>query len=140
MNGNKYRNILIIIIGVTIMAMIYLFLKNKNTNKNNNFKNNQNMTLVETMTVPEIDVNETSNGSKQFCIMHQDDSANLETKCSTLTKSNCKKSECCTLVDDYKCMAGSADGPVFKYDKFGKSIPIDTYFYMNKCYGPGCTK
>ena len=132
MNENKYRNIFIIV-GIAIMAMIYLFLKNKiaANKKNNN---------IETMTVQEIDVNETSNGSKQFCMMHQEDSANLENKCSILAKSNCKKSECCVLVDDYKCMAGNADGPVFKYDKSGKSIPIDTYFYMNKCYGSGCTK
>ena len=81
-----------------------------------------------------------SDGASNFCDMHQGDPVTMEKQCSTLATMNCKKLKCCALVNGNKCMAADATGPIFGYNSDGTSIPIDTYYYMNKCFGPGCLK
>jgi hypothetical protein len=81
-----------------------------------------------------------SDGASNFCDIYQEDPATMEKQCSTLAVTNCKKSKCCAFVNSNKCMAADATGPIFGYNSDGTSIPIDTYYYMNKCFGPGCLK
>lgn len=79
-------------------------------------------------------------GHTNFCRKHQQDPVNMEKQCSTLAESNCKRSPCCNWTNNSKCMAGDATGPTFKYNSDGTMIPIDSYYYMNKCFGPKCLK
>jgi len=81
-----------------------------------------------------------SDGASHFCDMHQEDPVTMEKQCSALATMNCKKSKCCAYVNGNKCMAANAMGPIFGYNSDGTSIPIDSYYYMNKCFGPGCLK
>jgi hypothetical protein len=75
---------------------------------------------------------------KSFCKLYEGQSHHLEGACAGLTETNCKSSSCCGWLDGKKCVAGSANGPTYNSDSSGKTLPIDTYYYMNKCYGLGC--
>lgn len=75
---------------------------------------------------------------KSFCKLYEGQSHNLEGACENLTRANCKKSSCCGWLNDSKCVAGNSSGPTFDSDSTGKTLPIDTYYYMNKCSGSGC--
>ena len=130
--SNKYLNILIIFLLFSILLVLY-----------NKYSRSCKKIVTESMTIlDETDelVEDMTDGSKNFCRENQEDPVNMNTKCAILSNANCKMSECCALVNDDKCMAGDANGPVFKNDSDGKSIPIDSYYYMNKCYGPSCLK
>ena len=132
--SNKYVTILIIFLLFSILLVLY--------NKYH-YPRSCKKIVTESMTIlDETDelVEDMTNGSKNFCSENQEDPVNMNTKCAVLSNTNCKMSECCALVNDDKCMAGDANGPVFKNDSDGKSIPIDSYYYMNKCYGPSCLK
>jgi hypothetical protein len=61
-----------------------------------------------------------------------------ETECSKLTNYNCNLTSCCVWTSDNKCKAGSIKGPTFNSDSKGKTIPLDYYYYQNKCYGTNC--
>ena len=132
--SNKYITFLIIFILFSILLVLY----NKYP-----YTRSCKKVITESMTILDENdelVEDMMNGSKNFCSENQEDPVNMNTKCSILSNANCKMSECCALVNDNKCMAGDANGPVFKNDSDGKSIPIDSYYYMNKCYGPSCLK
>jgi len=132
--SNKYVTILIIF----LLFLIFLVLYNKYL-----YPRSCKKIATESMTIlDETDelVEDMTDGSKNFCRENQADPVNMNTKCAILSNANCKMSECCALVNDDKCMAGDANGPVFKNDSDGKSIPIDSYYYMNKCYGKSCLK
>lgn len=134
--SNKHVTILIIFLLFLIFLVLfnnYYFRKPVTellTGLNEELPKDETDELVEDMT----------DGSKNFCRENQEDPVNMNTKCAILSNANCKMSECCALVNDDKCMAGDTNGPVFKNDSDGKSIPIDSYYYMNKCYGPSCLK
>lgn len=75
-----------------------------------------------------------------FCNKFGGDSSQLEGACGRLTSKNCKSSSCCVFINGNKCSAGGITGPTFKTNKDGNKITVDNYYYMNKCYGTGCTK
>lgn len=132
--SNKYITFLIIFLLFSIFVVLY--------NKYH-YPRSCKKPVRESMTIlDETDelVEDMTDGSKNFCRENQEDPVNMNTKCAILSNANCKMSECCALVNDDKCMAGDTNGPVFKNDSDGKSIPIDSYYYMNKCYGPSCLK
>lgn len=76
-------------------------------------------------------------GNSAFCETHK--GFDQETSCNSLTKSNCNSTSCCVWMNDGKCKAGNKSGPVFNSDSTGKSIPIKSYSFQNKCYGNGCS-
>lgn len=78
----------------------------------------------------------TMNSNSAFCETHK--GFDQETSCNSLTKSNCNLTSCCVWMNDGKCKAGNKSGPVFNSDTNGKSIPIESYLFQNKCYGNGC--
>ena len=78
----------------------------------------------------------TTDSSKAFCETNK--GFNLETSCNNLTKYNCGLTSCCILTSDNKCKAGNQDGPLFGSDSKGKTIPLDYYYFQNKCYGGKC--
>ncbi len=62
----------------------------------------------------------------------------LQQECSMLTGTKCGETSCCVWANG-KCAAGNSRGILFKRDKFGEPINVDTYYYQNKCYGPSCS-
>jgi hypothetical protein len=77
-----------------------------------------------------------NSGSQAFCESHS--GFDLETSCNNLTKYNCGVTSCCIWTSDNKCKAGNASGPTFHSDDKGKSLPLDYYYFQNKCYGEKC--
>ncbi len=73
---------------------------------------------------------------KAFCDTHS--GYDLEKSCQKLTKYNCGLTSCCVWAGDKKCKAGNVSGPLFNSDSNGKTIPIDYYYFQNKCYGEKC--
>jgi hypothetical protein len=80
----------------------------------------------------------TISSSKAFCEVNK--GAKQETSCNALTKYNCNLTSCCIWTSDNKCKAGNQNGPLFGSDSKGKTIPLDYYYFQNKCYGPNCSK
>ena len=78
----------------------------------------------------------TTDSSKAFCDTNK--GFNLETSCNKLTKYNCGLTSCCIWTSDNKCKAGNKNGPLFNSDSKGKTIPLDFYYFQNKCYGEKC--
>ena len=116
-----------ILYGLLLVLLILIYMNHKK-------KITENFVDIDTLT------SSISDGASNFCEMHQEDPAIMEKQCSTLAVMNCKKSKCCAYVNGNKCMAANASGPTFGYNSDGTSIPIDSYYYMNKCFGPGCLK
>ena len=62
----------------------------------------------------------------------------LEKSCNSLTKQNCGLTSCCVWTSDNKCKAGNKSGPIFNSNSKGKTVPLDYYYFQNKCYGEKC--
>ena len=74
-----------------------------------------------------------------FCESNEDDKEDLEKKCSSLTKKNCKSVDCCILLNGVKCVTGDMTGPSYENRHVNKETPGDDYwYYKNKCYGKKC--
>lgn len=78
----------------------------------------------------------TTDSSKAFCETNK--GFNLETSCNALKKYNCGLTSCCIWTSDSKCKAGNQNGALFGSDSKGKTIPLDYYYFQNKCYGDKC--
>jgi regulatory protein YycI of two-component signal transduction system YycFG len=76
--------------------------------------------------------------SDAFCKVNK--GAQQENSCINLTQDNCNQTSCCIWTSDKKCKAGNQDGPLFGSDSNGKTIPLDYYYFQNKCYGKKCPK
>ena len=75
-----------------------------------------------------------------FCKFYDSDASakNLNESCGKLTKGNCVNSKCCVWGqkgETRKCYAGDKNGPIFKTDNESNKLDVDSYYYMNKCYG-----
>jgi hypothetical protein len=81
-----------------------------------------------------------SDPAVSFCKVFESKSSQLETACGNLTIDNCKNSKCCVWFNGNKCSAGGVTGPTYKTDAGGNPITVDNFYYMNKCYGNGCSK
>lgn len=78
------------------------------------------------------------NSRDNFCKSYLGNTLELESECNKLTKTNCIQTPCCVFTqtsETGKCMAGNIDGPIYKTDKDGKLITIDSYYYMGKHKG-----
>ena len=73
---------------------------------------------------------------KAFCETNK--GFTLEKSCNNLTKQNCNLTSCCVWTSDNKCKAGNENGPLFNSDSNGKTIPLDYYYFQNKCFGENC--
>lgn len=73
-----------------------------------------------------------------FCKNNQTDAAKLEKGCNNLSRDNCNTVNCCVYLNGSKCVAGDKTGPTFSTDNSGKTVDVDTYYFRNKCHGPGC--
>ena len=84
-----------------------------------------------------LEMNSVSNPEKGFCEHYQGNFVELEKSCNTLSQKNCNSTECCTYLNNTKCVSGSVDGPTYQSEG-GNKITVDNYYYMNKCYGHNC--
>lgn len=76
------------------------------------------------------------NESEAFCETNK--GFTLEKACNELTKQNCNLTSCCVWTSNNKCKAGNKNGALFNSDSKGKTIPLDYYYFQNKCYGNRC--
>jgi hypothetical protein len=72
--------------------------------------------------------------SENFCESYLGNTIELDKACNQLTESNCSDVRCC-VYGNGKCMAGDVSGPIYKTDKDGKLITMDSYYYLGKCRG-----
>lgn len=49
-------------------------------------------------------------------------------------KDACLQTNCCIYLNERKCVAGNAHGPLHPHDEEGHLIDVDTYCYKDKCY------
>lgn len=92
--------------------------------------------LLDVVTIEALKTQIPTSGSKAFCDIHS--GFDLEQSCQKLTKYNCGLTSCCVWTSDNKCKAGNKSGPLFNSDDKGKTLPLDYYYYQNKCYGEKC--
>ncbi len=93
--------------------------------------------LLQVVTIEGLDTQlPASSSSTAFCEANQ--GYTLEQSCNKLTKYNCGLTSCCIWTSDNKCKAGNKSGPLFNSDSNGKTLPIDYYYFQNKCYGEKC--
>ena len=98
--------------------------------------------LVKQVTVETFDLNDTDSNitqtmlssSENFCESYLGNSSELEKGCNQLTESNCAEVKCCVFANG-KCLSGDINGQIYKTDKDGKLITMDSYYYLGKCHG-----
>ena len=74
-----------------------------------------------------------------FCEKHRSSGINREEECNKLTKDNCSKTTCCVYINNSKCVAGTANGALYK-TKNGEKINVTTFDHNGKCFGNKCKK
>ena len=97
--------------------------------------------LIKVVTIEGLEKLDTSiiiNSSDAFCESYRGSSGQLDAACGKMTRNNCTDTSCCVWTSNEKCRAGGADGPIFNSDEKGKTIPLDYYYFQNKCYGNNC--
>jgi hypothetical protein len=87
----------------------------------------------------EVEGFDNKNISDSFCNTFGKDSSKLQEACGRLTGKNCKNMGCCVFTNGEKCLAGGVTGPTYKTDSNGEALEVDNYYYLNKCYGTGCS-
>jgi hypothetical protein len=71
---------------------------------------------------------------KSLCSIYSSNPSELNDKCGSLTEKNCNLTSCCVWLNGSQCVAGGANGPIFRTNK-GKDIPVDKYYYMGLLNG-----
>lgn len=119
---------------IILALMTFLRVSGLNEKKEDIFpqKNVTQVATIETMD----NINNTP--ASDFCMSLKGKSDELNNKCQFLTKNNCGKISCCGWLNDSTCVAGDASGPTYQTTTDGTKIPIDSYYYQNKCHGPKC--
>jgi len=137
----EFKYILKIFIIAFLILSLILFIKSIGYN----FKDPpQNKKLLQTYTMEgltnntPLDTSIIMNKSDAFCESHRGSSGALDDSCGKLTQTNCNTTSCCVWTSNEKCVAGGKGGPTFNSDAKGKTIPLDYYYFQNKCYGPKC--
>jgi hypothetical protein len=135
------ENIKEIIIIITVVLFLLVIINIKGLNLNQPKPNSK---LIQEVTVEKFsNILENENGDKllnsseNFCESYLGKSESLEKACNQLTKDNCVNVSCCVYGNN-KCVAGDKNGPTYRTDKDGKLITMDSYYYLNKCYGKSC--
>ena len=125
-----------IIVVVVLLMLVVIELKDIDLNPPK-----PDSTLVQQVTVETLenmDMGKKSSLSDSFCESYLGKSSELEGACNELTSGNCATTKCCVYTGK-KCVAGGLNGPTYKTDKDGKLITLDSYYYLGKCYGSGCS-
>ena len=113
--------------------------KNENDNITSSI-NNEN-----TLLTPSIDLEKKLKSG--FCNMHAtkgSSATDIDNECKVFGKASCLNTDCCGWVvtannPDGVCRSGSKTGMTFGYDKDGKKIDVDCYYYKDAKSGPRCS-
>ena len=68
-----------------------------------------------------------------LCSMYSSNPSELNSKCGSLTETNCNSTSCCGWLNGNSCVAGDALGPTFR-TKQGKNIDISSYYFMGATF------
>ena len=114
--ANEWENILTVVIVFLGLLSIFAFL-------GINFNPVKNKTVEKVVVVESFNANANANGngsyslSDSFCTQFSAVPDDLEKKCNTLTKDNCKSTKCCIWLNNdnnEKCVAGDKYGPTYQ--------------------------
>ena len=131
-----FKYLLKIFIIVFLILSVIFFINTIGLTLNEDKKSKE---LIKVITIEGLETNPlTTNSSTAFCESNKGFSK--EQACNKLTKYNCNLTSCCIWTSDNKCKAGNQDGALFGSDSNGKTIPLDYYYFQNKCYGENCPK
>jgi len=111
-----------------------------NFNEPNYQKNLTNVIIMEGLENKNVLSNNPFNLSSSDAFCQVNKGAQCEKSCRNLTQDNCNQTSCCVWTSNHKCHAGNQDGPLFGSNSKGKTIPLDYYYFQNKCYGEKCPK
>ena len=118
--------------------------KNDNNNDENDTHDGINST-ENTLLSPPIDLEKKLKSG--FCNMHAtkgSSATDIDNECKVFGKASCLNTDCCGWVvtadnPDGICRSGSKTGMTFGYDKDGKKIDVDCYYYKEAKSGPRCS-
>lgn len=76
------------------------------------------------------------NGALGACEKYKKLPSKNEEYCRSLDTATCSSTSCCVLLGGTKCVAGNAQGPIYK-NNYGDFLlkNKDSYYYNGKCYG-----
>ena len=134
--GIKYILKIIIVVFLLLSLITFINSMGLNLNSNNQDKKLLKVITMETMKTSNKSKNLKMNLGEAFCKSNKGFA--LEKACNKLTKNNCSQTSCCVYTSANKCVSGNISGPTFNSNKKGKTLPIDYYYFQNKCYGPNC--
>jgi hypothetical protein len=126
-------------------------MEHKKGGKNDNNNNDENDThdginsTENTLLSPPIDLEKKLKSG--FCNMHAtkgSSATDIDNECKVFGKASCLNTDCCGWVvtadnPDGICRSGSKAGMTFGYDKDGKKIDVDCYYYKEAKSGPRCS-
>lgn len=70
---------------------------------------------------------------ESLCSLYASKPTELNSKCNSLTETNCNTTSCCVWLNGEKCVAGNSQGPTFLTTN-GKNIDIKNYSFMGKMF------
>ena len=138
MNEQNFKFIIRLSLMVLIIFSIIIFIQSIGINFNAKQPPKKLLQVVTIEGFDDLDSNNIPNKNDAFCESHRGNSHILNESCNNLTNGNCRSTSCCIWTSDNKCVAGGPTGAIFNSDKKGKTIPLDYYYYQNKCYGNKC--
>ena len=128
-------NVIIIIVVVLLFLLVLINIKGINLNeKKIESKLVQKVTVETFDSTIDINLDKIMGKTNTFCESYLENSGELEKACEQLTKNNCANVMCC-VFNNGKCAAGDVNGPIYKTDKDGNLITMDSYYYLGKCQG-----
>ena len=127
--------VIIIIVVVLLFLLVLINIKGINLNeKKIESKLVQKVTVETFDSTIDINLDKIMGKTNTFCESYLENSGELEKACEQLTKNNCANVMCC-VFNNGKCAAGDVNGPIYKTDKDGNLITMDSYYYLGKCQG-----
>ena len=126
-----------IIVVVVLLLLVIIKIKEIDLNPPKPESKLVQQVVVETFSNTLSEENININPATSFCESYLGNSLELEGGCNQLTEDNCATTKCCVYTGE-KCVAGDKDGPIYKTDKNGKLITMDSYYYLGKCRGSKC--
>lgn len=138
MNDIQVKYILKLVIMILLVLSIIIFIQSSGINFNAKEPPKKLLQVVTIEGLDNIGSNVIIDKNNAFCEHHRGDSNALNNSCNKLTQNNCTSTSCCIWTSNNKCVAGDKNGAVFNSDIKGKTVPLDYYYYENKCYGKGC--
>jgi hypothetical protein len=126
--------IISIVFIIIILFFIYYYIE---TNLDKHIYRKAQLQKIKTVTIETL-----TNLNDSFCDYYRSDPNEMKTEASKLTQKNCMNTKCTIWASnkntgEKSCLVGNSFGPNFKTEN-GVNLDIDTYYFMNNCYGSNC--